>query len=431
MWFEVVSRGCHHQQHRQHHPTTALPQQSTVNPMVAPFIRPDLDQLPAYVPGKSDPTALKLSSNEMSQGPLPTVTEALNSTVENPATSLNRYPDMAGVQLRMALADFLNSEATNTKTTNARNTNPAPLTLENVALGCGSSALCLQLVQIACSSASDEVIFPWRSFEAYPILTRIAGATPVPIPLRDHRNDLEAMVTAVTDDTRLVFICNPNNPTGTMVSAEDIERFLAQIPPHIIVALDEAYIELAAPSQSAGPGFSRRLIDSHNNLVVLRTFSKVYGLAGLRVGYAFGSTHLIGALNKVAVPFAVNALGQAAALASLQAQDELRTRVREVQCQRVRLTQTINDATSDGTVVADSQANFVWVPASHAGRLLALVGSVPSLSNENTLDDESLTLTAALAERGILVRCFAGEGVRITVTTEQETNQLLRALNLV
>lgn len=370
---------------------------------VQPKTRADLEQVPAYVPGKAVPGALKIASNEMTQPPLPSVVEAISQTISDPTTSPNRYPDMGAVDLRIKLGEHLG------------------LPMEQVAVGCGSSALCLQLVQATCADG-DEVVFPWRSFEAYPILARVAGATPVPVPLdAQGRNDLSAMAAAITGRTRLVFVCNPNNPTGTTITREAFAEFMAQVPGDVVVALDEAYIELVDEATHAATPLAHELLDTYPNLVGLRTFSKVYGLAGLRVGYMFGPEKLVEAVNKVAIPFSVNTLAQIAALTSLDAQEELTARIAEVRAQRVAVTEAINAATGRETVLPNSQANFIWIDE----------GRIADLS---LLDDVSVATTTDLgdflAQRNILIRCFAGEGARITITTEEETSQLLAALGI-
>lgn len=370
---------------------------------VQPKTRADLEQVPAYVPGKTVPGALKIASNEMTQPPLPSVVEAISQTISDPTTSPNRYPDMGAVDLRIKLGEHLR------------------LPMEQVAVGCGSSALCLQLVQATCADG-DEVVFPWRSFEAYPILARVAGATPVPVPLdAQGRNDLSAMAAAIPDRTRLVFVCNPNNPTGTTVTREAFAEFMAQVPGDVVVALDEAYIELVDEATHAATPLAHELLDTYPNLVGLRTFSKVYGLAGLRVGYMFGPEKLVEAVNKVAIPFSVNTLAQIAALTSLDAQEELTARIAEVRAQRVAVTEAINAATGRETVLPNSQANFIWIGEDRIADL-------------SLLDDVSVATTTDLgdflAQRNILIRCFAGEGARITITTEEETSQLLAALGI-
>ena len=229
------------------------------------MLRSDLTNIPSYVPGKKETGAVKLSSNELAHGALPSVKKALD-TVE-----VNRYPDMFAVELREKLAAAFGLDFT------------------NVAVGCGSSALCQQLVQITCLDRDDEVIYPWRSFEAYPIFVDVCGATKVAIPLKDEAVDLDAIAAAITDHTKLIFLCNPNNPTGTVFSGDQFDAFMKHVPADVVVALDEAYIEFADVESGVGK------LAQHPNLVVLRTFSKAYGLAALRIGYALGSSELIDA----------------------------------------------------------------------------------------------------------------------------------------
>ena len=335
------------------------------------MIRPDLDSLPAYVPGVRDERAIKLSSNECAEAPLPSVLEAMQDSL----FQVNRYPDMGAVQLRAALAEHLGV---------------AP---EQVAVGTGSSALCQQLVTAA-AGPGDEVVFPWRSFEAYPIFAQIAGATPVPVPLTaDHRVDLPALAAAVTERTKLIFVCNPNNPTGTTVTDAEFAAFMDAVPADALVALDEAYFEY---NQAADTPVATEVINRYPNVVGLRTFSKAYGLAGARIGYAFGPQVVIEALNKVAVPFSVSSVAQVAALASLAASDELRARIDGTVAERSRVVAKLG--------LAESQANFVWLPG--AGQELA----------------------DRLAAEGVLVRVFP-EGIRVTVTNAEETDALLEAFS--
>ena len=196
---------------------------------VTAHIRPDLDAIPAYIPGRSFPGAIKLASNETTQGPLPSVHAAIAEAVGG----VNRYPDIRATALVESLAKKLG------------------VATENVAAGNGSVALCQEVVQITCGPG-DEVLFAWRSFEAYPIITRVAGATPVQVPLTaDHVHDLDAMLAAITDRTRLIFVCNPNNPTGTVVRRAELEAFLDAVPSNILVVLDEAYFEYTRPPLTA------------------------------------------------------------------------------------------------------------------------------------------------------------------------------------
>ncbi len=340
-------------------------------------IRPDLADLPVYVPGKTFPDAVKLASNEVTFGPLPSVLQAISHA----AAGVNRYPDNGMVELTDALA---------------KNLGVSP---EEIQVGCGSVILCQNLILITCRPG-DEVVFGWRSFETYPLATRLVGATPVQVPLTgDDVHDLAAMADAITDRTRLIFVCNPNNPTGTVVTADDLRAFLQSVPSDIVVALDEAYLEYT------------RLDDDHAydalelrrefpNLVALRTFSKAYGLAGLRVGYAIGDPEIITALGKAHVPFSVNSVAQAAALACLEAGDELLYRTDAVVAERRRVTERLRAA---GYRVPDSQANFVWLD----------------------LAERSSEFARAAIDAGVVVRPFADDGVRVTVTHLDENDSFL------
>ena len=211
------------------------------------------------------------------------------------------------------------------------------------------------MIQIT-STVGDEVLYGWRSFEIYPLQVRTAGATPVQVPLTDYTYDLDAMLAAITDRTRLIFVCNPNNPTSTVVDPEQLARFVEAVPPHILIALDEAYVEYIRDGLLPD---SFGLVRAHSNVVVLRTFSKAYGLAGLRIGYAVGDPDIITALGKVYVPFTATSVSQAAAIASLDAADELLARTDAVVAERARVTDALRDA---GYTVPPSQANFVWLP---------------------------------------------------------------------
>lgn len=345
------------------------------------MLREDLESLPAYVPGKRMPDAVKLSSNESAHPPLPSITEAIAES----AAQSHRYPDMGVVELRKKLAAHLGLADEN-----------------SVTVGTGSSALCQQLVTITCQPG-DEVIFPWRSFEAYPIFTQITGATAVPVPLRELRNDLPAMADAITERTRLIFVCNPNNPTGTTISTEEFREFMDRVPADVVVALDEAYVEYNTADNTP---LATEAVQQYPNVIGLRTFSKAYGLAGLRVGYAFGNPEIIATLSKVAIPFSVSAVAQAAALAALEpaATDELNERVTETNQQRDRL--------ADELGLTPSFANFVWIPAESL--------------HDRSLHNSPQEVAAQLAESGVLVRAF-DEGLRITATTAEETDALLAA----
>lgn len=426
--------------------------------MVMFMVRADLSSLPPYVPGLLLPGALKLASNEASWAPLPSVAQA----IAHAASGVNRYPDMAACGLREHLAQWLTSQLTSRLTSaptpsdsSADSSGTAAttesltrsLTWRNIAVGNGSSALCLQAVQATCLSSypsvplhhstdggmaitsadptsasepttgatdsgsnrgrlgatpstADEVIFPWRSFEAYPILTRVAGAVPVPVPLTaDGGHDLPAMVQAISEHTRLIFICNPNNPTGTTITSSAFRAFMRQVPTRVHVVLDEAYTEF----DTSGTSPSVELLAEFPNLAVCRTFSKAHGLAGLRLGYMAGSEEFIEAVNKVGVPFGVNAIAQAAGVASINAEAEMAQRVQVTIQQRTRVAEAL------GGLALPSEANFLWLPVGQRAK----------------------ELDAALKKQGIVVRCFAGEGLRVTVTDEAETDTLLQALGAV
>ncbi|WP_181700740.1 histidinol-phosphate transaminase [Nocardia sp. GTS18] len=338
-------------------------------------IRPDLATIPAYVPGRTHPDAVKLASNETTFGPLPSAAKAIAAAAEQ----ANRYPDNQVTELRTALAEFLG------------------VSVADVAVGCGSVALCQELVQITCDATTDEVVFAWRSFEAYPIVTQVGNATAVPVPLTaDHRHDLDAMADAITERTKLIFVCNPNNPTGTAHPRAELERFLDRVPPHVLVVLDEAYFEYLRLPETDGIEIGR----TRPNVVVLRTFSKAYGLAGLRVGYAVGDPEVIAALLKVHIPFSVNRVAQAAAIASLEAHGELLDRTDVLITQRAQVREALLAA---GYEVPPSEANFVWLP----------------------LGARSLEFAEASAAAGVLVRPFAGDGVRVTIGDPHENERFL------
>ena len=333
--------------------------------------------LPVYVPGKTVPGAIKLASNETVFGPLPRVRAA----IERATDVVNRYPDNGCVELKAALAKHLGSDF-------------AP---EHVAVGCGSVSLCQQLVQIT-ASVGDEVIFGWRSFELYPPQVQVAGASAIKVPLTDQTFDLDAMLAAVTERTRLIFVCNPNNPTSTVIAPDALARFIQAVPSHILIAVDEAYVEYIRDGMVPD---SLGLVRAHSNVVVLRTFSKAYGLAGLRIGYAIGHPDLVAALDQVYVPFTVSSLAQAAAIASLDAADELLARTDALVDERDRVSSGLRDA---GFVLPPSQTNFVWLP----------------------LGPRTLNFVKQAADARLVVRPYGTDGVRVSVGAPEENDALLR-----
>ena len=342
-------------------------------------LRPELADLPAYTPGKTVPGAIKLASNETVHAPLPGVRAAIAAA----ADTVNRYPDNGHVELKEHLARHLSPTG--------------DIRPENISVGCGSVSLCQQLIQITCG-VGDEVIFGWRSFEVYPLQVRVAGAVPVQVPLRDHTFDLDAMAAAITDRTRLIFVCNPNNPTSTVVDPDELARFVAAVPSDVLVCIDEAYVEYIRDDLLPD---SLALARAHPNVVVLRTFSKAYGLAGLRVGYAVGDPEVIIALGKVYVPFTASSIAQAAAIASLQAADELLARTDAVIAERRRVSGELAEL---GYTFPPSQANFVWLP----------------------LGARTAAFAADAADAGVLVRPYGDDGARVTIGAREENDAFLR-----
>src|SRR4051812_12098158 len=292
--------------------------------MTSPQPRACVSRIPAYVAGKPPQpraglTTYKLSSNENPYPPLPGVLEAAAQA----AGQMNRYPDMGNTALYEALADKLAVPA------------------DHLALATGSVALIYQLVQGFCEPG-DEVVYAWRSFEAYPIAVTAAGATAVQVPVTaDGRHDLDAMAAAVTDRTRIVLVCTPNNPTGPAVTQAELDAFLAKVPAHVLVVVDEAYVEFV---RMADPIDGVATYQRHENVLLTRTFSKAYGLAGFRVGYAVGPAPLAGALRAVSLPFGVSGVAQAAALASLERESELLERVEALVAERSRVVRGLAEA---------------------------------------------------------------------------------------
>lgn len=348
--------------------------------VTSPRLRTVLDGIPSYKAGQPARvipgiTAFKLSSNENHHDPLPSVLRATEMALRE----MHRYPDYGSTDLVQAIS--------------ARFAVPA----DHVSVGTGSVGLLQQLVQIT-AGPGDGVLFAWRSFEAYPIMTQIAGATSQRVPLdSEDRHDLGAMLDAIDDTTRLILICNPNNPTGTAVGREAIADFIARAPKDALIVLDEAYTEFVDPEHIPdGLDFYRE----HPNVAVLRTFSKAYGLAALRVGYCIAHDDVTAALRKVQVPFGVSTLAQVAAIASLEHEEELFERVRVISTERERVEAALRET---GIHPADSEANFLWI----------------------RLGDATMAFAEACEERGLAVRPFAGEGVRITIGEREANDRLI------
>jgi histidinol-phosphate aminotransferase len=344
------------------------------------LVLPWVDALPPYVPGKPPVRVpgvvpAKLSSNENPTEPLLPVLQAATEALAD----VNRYPDPQAAELVSAVAALCETEP------------------ENVAVGPGSVALLQQIVQIT-AGEGHEVVHAWRSFEAYPLVTAINGAVSVPVALdARERHDLDAMARAVGPRTRLVLLCSPNNPTGTTLRAADVHRFLSELPEDVLVVLDEAYAEFVR-DDSAVDGLD--VWTRYPNVAVLRTFSKAYGLAGLRVGYVVGQASLVAALRSSTVPFAVPAVSQAAALASLRHRDALLTGVEDIVRERHRVQESLMGS---GVVLEPSQGNFVWL----------------------RLGDLHEWFLRACADASVAVRPYGTEGVRVTIGTRQQNDRFL------
>jgi histidinol-phosphate aminotransferase len=325
---------------------------------------------------------VKLASNETPWGPVAPVLEAVQAA----ASSLNRYPDPGGTLLRKRLAERYD-------------TNP-----ERITLGNGSCDILLGAAQ-ALLEPGAELVYAWPSFSMYPHLAALSGARAIEVPLtEDGRHDLEAMLGEITAATRICLVCNPNNPTATAMPLEEIAAFADDLPNHVALIVDEAYVEF---NTLQDPDESLDLLKRHNNVVLLRTFSKVYGLCGLRVGYGLCPEGFRDAVDRIRQPFSVNALAQAAAAEALLHQDEVARRVERTVIERLHVESELQER---GLVTTESQANFSWV----------------------AVDDEEGVL-AGLEERGVIVRggdALGGPGhVRVTYGTRTENQRFLAALD--
>jgi len=344
----------------------------------SPRFRSVLDQFAPYKPGRRVANAqgqsFKLASNESPFGPLPSVAKAITAA----AGEVNWYPDNRAEALTEAIA-------------RRHDVPPA-----HIALGCGSVGVVQQLLAAA-AEPGTEVLYAWRSFEAYPILVPLTGATDVRVPLRDEAHDLGAMADAITPRTRVIFVCNPNNPTGTVVRSGELAEFLGRVPPDCLVVLDEAYADYVRdPGVPNGIDLHR----DHPNVAVLRTFSQAHGLAGLRVGFLIGQEPVAAAARTTMLPFTVNALAQTAAIASLAAEAELHERVDLAVKERARVR---DELLAEGWTVPPTEANFVWL----------------------RLGDDTQDFAAACAADGISIRPFGDEGARISVGTPEANDAFL------
>jgi histidinol-phosphate aminotransferase len=334
----------------------------------SPRFRALLEEFAPYQPGRRvagpDGRSYKLSSNETPFGPLPSVVQVIAEA----ATDVNRYPDNGAAALTEAIAQRF------------------AVPPEHIAVGCGSVGVTQQLLE-AVGEPAAQVLYAWRSFEAYPTLVALSAAEPVTVPLRAETHDLAAMADAVTSRTRVIFVCNPNNPTGTVVHSGELAGFLTRVPPDCLVVLDEAYSEYVRdPEVPDGLAVYRE----HPNVAVLRTFSKAYGLAGLRVGFMIAHPPVAEAVRKTMLPFTVNAVAQAAAIASLAAETELLERVDMVVKERSRVASELRE---QGWSVPPTEANFVWL----------------------RLGADTQDFAAACARAGVAIRPFGAEGARISI----------------
>ena len=344
-------------------------------------------EIPIYPAAETyafDGDLVKLASNETPWGPHPAVMEAAQAQLAH----LNRYPDPTASLLRRRLAERCD------------------LPPERIAVGNGSCEILLAAAE-AMLEPGAEIVYAWPSFSMYPHLAAMTGARAITVPLdAAGRHDLEAMAREVTHATRIVLVCNPNNPTATALPVDEIDAFVAELPRHVAVIVDEAYVEF---SLLQDPDESLDLVRRHPNVVVLRTFSKVYGLCGLRAGYSLGSSDFKKAVDVVRQPFSVNALAQAAAAEALLHQDEVERRAERVAVERVHVQTELAER---GLETTGSQANFTWVALG---------------------DREEADVMRGLGERGVIVRSgtdLGGPGhLRVTFGTREENDRFLRALD--
>ena len=349
-------------------------------------VRPAVKGLAAYRPGKGAAQAeeehgisdaIKLASNENPYAPVPAVSDAIKLAIDG----VNRYGDHRATDLRAALAGWLGVEQ------------------EQVGVGCGSVGL-LQQLCLTYLDPGDEVVYPWLSFEAYPVNVKMMSAVPVSPPLVDHAFDMEAVAAAVTERTKLVMLATPNNPTGTVISTDQINTLLESIPNNVVVLIDEAYREFSDPA--LGDPVTD-VLPHHRNVIITRTFSKAYGMAGLRTGYAISDPEIISELDKVLLAFAVNSAAQAGAMAALGALDEIQVNIDRIKQERTRVVAALTDA---GWNLPPAYANFVY------------------LATGEQTDEVGL----GLERRGVVVRPFSGDGLRITIGSEAENDRFLATL---
>lgn len=360
------------------------------------LFRPAIADLVPYEPGKPVEEVqrelgldrvVKLASNEGQFGPFPAALEAL----ERGARELNRYPDGGAYRLREALA--------------AKH----GVASENIALAAGADGV-LMYLSLAVLDPGDEIVCGWPSFPSYVLDAAKLGAAAKRVPLADHRYDPETLLAAVADRTKIVYLCNPNNPTGTMVAREAVDAYFAAVPDHVLTVLDEAYFEYVDASDYPD-GIEEYLKRDGRRVLVLRTFSKIYGLAGLRVGYGVGPADVVAAIGKVRNAFDLNQAAQDAALASLGDDAELARRRAVTGAGRAQIEEAC--AGFPVELAAPAVANFLYVD----------------------VGEDTRALFEALLREGVIVRPLAAFGaptaIRVTVGAEEENERFADAFGRV
>ena len=347
-------------------------------------VRPAVQNMASYKPGKAAEqveveqnisNVIKLASNENPWAPVQGVQDAITNAI----AGVNRYGDNTALAVRSALSEWLSVDA------------------GSISIGCGSSGLLQQLFMVYVDPG-DEVLFPYPSFEVYPIFSKLFGATAVTVPLVDYVFDLDAVAAAVTASTKLIFLATPNNPTGTSVSVERLRGLVESVPSDVIVVIDEAYREFNSPSM----GNPVELCKDHRNVVVTRTFSKAFGLAGMRTGYAVADPEIVNQLEKVRLPFSINNLAQAATVAAIEHRDEAMERVDGLIAERNRC---VDELLAAGLEIPQQHANFIFIPTGEA----------------------TLAIADRMEQLGVVARPFPNLGLRITVGTSDENTRWIAA----
>jgi histidinol-phosphate aminotransferase len=352
--------------------------------VTVPKTRIDLESLPAYKAGqklqaREGVQVFKLSSNENPYSPLPSVLKA----IAHAAQDVNRYPDPLNTEMIAAIAGDLG------------------VSPEHIGVGTGSVAVLGHIIE-SVAAPGDEVMFAWRSFEAYPIWVQICSAKSVQIPLTsEHRHDFEAMAAAITDRTRVIFVCTPNNPTGTAVYTDELHDFIKKVPSDVLVVIDEAYGEFVHDDTVVK---GMEFFNAYSNVALLRTFSKAYGLAGLRIGYTVAPLNIADYVRRTSIPFGVSGIAQAAVVASLQpeAKAELQERVNQLVVERERV---LNALRAQGWKLQPQHANFIWLDTG----------------------DQTGAIKDACEAVGVAVRPFP-EGLRITVGETEANDRVISVL---